>query len=150
MWSLILDEEEHLAKLLQWPDTDLPPQDEIAGVSKADVPYHIFLARRLRGEEGTDDGSLLQIVRRHKRTKLCLTTFDAIQARNATALSVALRKVIDEFRCAPESTKHLIEEFTCPEGTILWHIARRAKLELPKLDERLMDLVVTQESLGSG
>lgn len=146
MWSLILDEEQYLTELLQWPDSDLPPQHEINGVMSGDVFYHIVLARYLRGELNSED-TCFKKAQRRKRHKLQLKTLKSIQDHDAVAFSEALQEVIDDFLVSEGYGSYLIEDFVCPEVTILWHVARRSGLELPKLDELRSDMVVTRESM---
>jgi hypothetical protein len=112
-------------RLLKWPAPDLKV-DLTLDHTAEDNAYQIWLAARLRGESDSSvAGQRAQVERgRRRRPKLLLATADALLAKDHGGSSAALEEYLRLCRKVPSEYDFGIN----PDGTTLWHFARRRKL----------------------
>jgi hypothetical protein len=139
------DHDAVLTDLLRWPDTDLPLDDESGDATSSDNKVHIYLATRLRtgGAEDAKTTELAQAVRTAKRPRAAgvLQAAEALFAGDAKAFQKGLERVLTQWR-DKSLDKTRPERADSVDGSILWHLARRHGLALPKLPQRLEDVVL--------
>jgi hypothetical protein len=141
--ALFLDDGTAISRLLEWPDTDLPVDDGTMDLTAADNQVHIALALALRGEPKAKFAELAGRVETSKR-KRAVTCWAAVQSMldgDASAFETSFKELVAHYRKSGFET-NCVESIVHMDGSILWHVARRRKLALPKLPERSMDLIL--------
>jgi hypothetical protein len=140
--ALFLDDHESLSKIVAWPDTDLPVDDDLGELTAADNKAHMALAAFVRGDLATARTLVADIEgSRKKRAVLFAHAASAIAASDSAAFAMHLKELIALFRKSGFGA-HGIASFIHVDGSILWHAARRAGLSLPALTPATMDLLL--------
>lgn len=150
LWSSLLGrQEKELRQLVQYPETDLKP-DQVAMLRRSEDDHHflIVLARFIRDGSLSKSARLVGTVQksRQRRPRMLLDCLTAIADENVENLGKAL-KTFMAFYKAMELDTHT-SSITSVDGSILWNLAELRGLAPPRLEESLMDLIVTRESLG--
>lgn len=142
MAALCLDAHDDLAKLLEWPEPDLPDDEGTTDRTPGDKAFHILLARWLRGES-IDQPDLRQTVSKgtRRRPKLLLATLDALMAGDVDQARAALAKFLQNYK-KTEFRVDRVDFAISLDGTVLWHAARHRGIYLGPLAPDLSDLVV--------
>jgi hypothetical protein len=141
--GLMTDDEMSLSRLLAWPDVDLPGDDGTWDLTPIDNQYHIWLAKRLRGESGKAVEALASEISGGKRARprLLLGAAQAALGNDGGGFAKLLRQALANFRKSEFDPNQLLLSVHI-EGSILWHVARRRGTPLPKMPDSLMDLLL--------
>jgi len=145
--ALLLDDREAALRLADWPGPDVNRKD--LDFTPADIDYYILQARHLKGSPTSESKRLVASIQAgpRRRANKLLTALQAIEAGDASRFEAALTGYLKHF-WSYEAELDELGRSVSMDGSILWHVARRAGLALPA--ER-MDLIVTQQSIaGSG
>lgn len=139
--ALLVDDESSLSRVLAWPDTDLPVDDDLGDLTAMDNKYHIYLAMRLRGDPLAKFEPVAKVVRTGKRPRaaLLLESAEAALVGDEALYAEKLKHVLSNWRKTLKPDEFRVVSI---EGSILWHVARRRGLALPELPEKLADLVL--------
>ncbi len=142
LMALLVDESKAIRRIVEWPDTDLMVDDGSWDLTAADNDVQIALAFALRGERGTRLKRLVEKIRSSKRKRAMTfwAAVEAIVAGDAKGFARHLREATALYQKSGFSTNGV--EAVHIEGSILWHVARRAKLTLPELPQRTQDLIL--------
>lgn len=140
MLALYVDDESAIGRLLAWPDTDLPIDEGLSDRTAGDNFAHIASAFVLRGEPRAKVEPVAEKLRasKRKRANVFFSAVEAAAAQDSTAFGKHLKELCSLFRKSP---KDLAFPETFVDGTILWHLARRSKIALPKLPDGSLHLV---------
>jgi hypothetical protein len=130
-------------KLLAWPGPDLKDDEGLDDRTKQDNLYQIWLAARLRGEPEDALAAVRRPIERgtRRRPKMLLAAADALFAGDAVGLSKALQKYLMHYRKNEFETRQ-VDLAICADANVLWHLARRRKLEEIELPADLALFIV--------
>jgi hypothetical protein len=147
LMALFVDDEQATRRLTEWPDMDLPIDDGTWELNDADNKAQVALAFVLRGEPEVRVSEVVERIRSSKR-KRAVVFCDAVEAivrNDPVAFARGLKDLCDRYRKSAPALPR-IERLEWPEpcmdGSILWHVARRAGIDLPRLPERQLDWIV--------
>jgi hypothetical protein len=149
LWgALIARRKPDLKQLAIYVDTDLPTDEGARDRTADDNRFFIVLARLIRNGSLASSAKLISTLQksRQRRPKMLLECLTAIADGNAEKLGSSLEKYMKFFKSMELDLN--VSIVTSLEGSILWNLAEIRGLAPPKLDESLMDLIVTRESLG--
>jgi hypothetical protein len=134
-------------KMIEWIEPWLPFDSGSYFVTVHDNNYHKLLAEFLRDGKITSH-ELEQEFGKCRKTgpKLMFACLTAIRENNAEAIALPLKKLLDNYL----KTDYYKGSSTlsCAEGSIIWHVARDAGLDVNGLSEKQAALIMTRESLG--
>jgi hypothetical protein len=141
--ALYVDDEDAIRQLIAWPDTDLPVDDGLDNRTAGDNLAQIALALRLRGEPKKKIAPVIDKLHATKRRRAIVfwTPVEAITEGQPRAFAVQMKALCDLYRKSA-SSDHSCFPAVHVDGSILWHLARRANLALPDLSERSLDLIL--------
>lgn len=148
--AMLLDDWEAVLRLADWPGPDVNRKD--LDYTPADIDYYILQARHLKGSPTSESKRLVASIQTgpKQRAKKLLKALQAIEAGDAPRFEAALNVYLKHF-WSYEAELDELERSVSMDGSILWHVARRAGLPLPALPVQWMDLIVTQQTIaGSG
>jgi hypothetical protein len=143
LMALFLDDEKAIRGMFEWPDTDLRVDDGTMDLTAADNQVQIALAFALRGEPKARLAELADRIATSKR-KRAITFWSAAQAMldgDASTFTSRFKELVALYRKSGFET-NCVESIIHIDGSILWHAARRTKLALPELPEKMMDLIL--------
>ncbi len=149
MTALSLSDWKSADRLLEWPGPDLN-DDEGKGenLTAEDNGYQIWLAMRLRGESGSEVDDRRDLISRHsrQRPKLLALAADALFAGEPDQLAKTLADYLKFYRqreigLGRDPGERLVRDGISPDGTVLWHLARRRGLGEIKLPQELMIMI---------
>jgi hypothetical protein len=130
-------------RLLAWPGPDLKNDEGLDDRTTQDNLYQIWLAARLRGEPEKAVAQERSRIERgtRRRPKMLLAAADALFAHDPMGLSKALEKYLRHYRKNEFDTRQ-VDLAICADANVLWHLARRRKLEGVELPADLALFVV--------
>lgn len=142
MLALYVDDEVAIRRLFEWPDTDLPVDDGLCNLTAGDNQAHIALAFRLRGEPERKIAQIVEKLRasNRKRAIVFWSAVEAIAAKEPPAFATQIKELCNLYR--KSAFQHSGFHNVHVDGSILWHLARRAGITLPELGERSLDLIL--------
>jgi len=149
MTALALGDWKSADRLLEWPGPDLKDDEGMGDhLTAEDNAYQIWLAMRLRGESGPKVDARRELIARRSRPrpKLLALAADALFAEEPDQLAKMLADYLKFYRqreigLAREPGQRLVRDAISPEGTVLWHLARRRGLGEIKLPRELMLMI---------
>ena len=135
--ALCLSDWESSDQLLQWPGPDLPYDEGVRELTEQDQAYHIWLASRLRSEPESASSQQRATIENgtRRRPKMLLAAADAMFAGDADSFLTALEKYLRHYKKREFITGRGTDFGFCIEASILWHLARRQKMELKPFAE---------------
>jgi hypothetical protein len=136
-------------RLLEWPGPDLNDDEGMGeNLTAEDNAYQIWLAMRLRGESGSEVDARRDLIARRsrQRPKLLALAANALFAEDSDQLAKTLADYLKYYRqreigLGRDPGQRLVRDGISPDGTILWHLARRRGLGEIKLPEELMIMI---------
>jgi hypothetical protein len=143
LMALFLDDETAIRRILEWPDTDLPVDEGTLDLTAADNHIHIALAFALRGEPKVRVDEVADRIAKSKR-KRAITFWAAARAildGDAPTFASRFKDLLALYRKSGFQAD-CIYNIVHIDGSILWHAARRSKLALPELSEKMMDMIL--------
>jgi hypothetical protein len=149
MVALSLSDWKSMDRLLEWPGPDLNDDAGMGeNLTSEDNAYQIWLAMRLRGESGSEVDARRDLIARRsrQRPKLLTLAADALFAREPGQLAKTLADYLKYYRqreigLGQDPGDRLVRDGISPDGTVLWHLARRRGLGEIKLPEELMLMI---------
>ncbi len=140
--ALCLGDEAATDRPLEWPGRDLGFDEGYWDRTRADNAYQIWLASRLRGEPAESTADLLEqaLGSKRKRPKLLAATAQALLAGDSAGFTRSLASYLRYYRTS-ELNPRLLRTALSVEGTALWHLARRRRLEVGEIPENLMLMI---------
>jgi hypothetical protein len=143
--SLIVGDGDAAREISKYPDIDCDMNE--FEVTKEDLMYLILLARWISGRNRRDANLYEQITRgRRRRAKLLLTCLDSLIAHDSPRFGTTITDYLKHFTKSESQPR--IDKVVSIDGSILWNLADCNGLELPILELRLKDVVVTPVSMG--
>ena len=132
-------------RLLAWPGPDLKNDEGLDDRTMQDNLYQIWLAARLRGEPDDAVAKVRSRIERatRRRPKMLLAAADALFDGDPVGLSKALQKYLRHYRKNEFDTRQ-IDLAICADANVLWHFARRRKLEEIELPDDLALFIVPE------
>ena len=126
-----------VGSLVQWPDVDVAESGLWRHLGPREYAVHVLLARWLAGRTPAESPELVESVRagRGDRAKLLLKAFEALSG-DREGFAPALLEYVSYFQDYDFDgylNKYVGPEASSIEGSILWHVARRAGCPLPDL-----------------
>jgi hypothetical protein len=138
--ALYVDDESAIRRLIDWPDTDLPIDDGLTDRTAGDNYAQIGLAFLLRGEPKEKIAQVVEKLHasKRKRANVFWAAVEAIFAKDCASFAKQMKELCSLNRKSP-----LNRDFpgVHVDGSILWHLARRSGIALPKLPEAALDLI---------
>jgi hypothetical protein len=149
MTALSLSDWKSADRLLEWPEPDLNNDEGLGeNLTAEDNAYQIWLAMRLRGESGSEVDARRDLIARRsrQRPKLLALAADALFTGAPDQLAKTLADYLKFYRQREiglgwDPGDRLVRDGISPDGTVLWHLARRRGLGEIKLPEELMIMV---------
>jgi hypothetical protein len=139
--ALYIDDESAIRRLIDWPDTDLPIDDGLDNRTAGDNYAQIGLAFLLRGEPKEKITPVVEKLRasKRKRANVFWAAVEAIVGKDSLSFAKQMKELCNLYRKSASE-----RDFPEPhvDGSILWHLARRLGIELPKLPEASLDLIL--------
>ena len=82
-----------------------------------------------------------------KRTKLLHGCLNSLRAMDAAAVSKSTAEFLKYYLKSEFDSSGIATLFSI-EGTIVWHVAQRAGLEITGLSDKARAMIITRETLG--
>jgi len=139
--ALYVDDESAFRRLIDWPDTDLPIDEGLTNLTAGDNYGQIGLAFLLRGEPKEKIAQVVEKLHasKRKRAKVFWAAVEAIFAKDCASFAKQMKELCSLNRKSPPERDFPRVHV---DGSILWHLARRSGIALPKLPEASLDLIV--------
>ncbi|MEQ8637590.1 hypothetical protein [Gimesia maris] len=147
--AIVLSQDnENLRKACEYPDEDLFFDEGSWDRTKDDNTCFIVLARYIRDKSLDSSQELVARLEkcRRKRPKLFIAVLKAISEHDKARIRATIMDYMKQY-VKVELDKD-VSIIVSIDGSILWNLAVMQCGELEPLDQELMDLIITQESLG--
>jgi hypothetical protein len=148
MSALSLSDWKSAERLLEWPGPEVKEDQGLDNRTPEDNAYQIWLAMRLRGDSGSEVDARRDLISRRsrQRPKLLALAADALFAGEPKQLAKTLADYLEYYRqreidLRRDPGERVVFQGICPEGTVLWHLARRRGLGEIKLPKDLMIMI---------
>ena len=146
--ALILCDEETVCKLTDWIDPTLPFDETSHILTVHDNNYHKLLAEFLRPWDAISHNLRESFTQcKLKRPKLLLDCLGSICANDSVKFSSSLADFLIYYK-KTQFNKGGFDSLFSIEGSILWHVANRAGIDLKELSQKQSALIMNRESLG--
>jgi hypothetical protein len=131
------------SKVVDYVEDDLGFDEATRDFDKADNKYEVLVSRFIRGKALTDSPRLVKLIREGKgrRPRMLLDVLEAVEAGDSDAMGKRLAAYLAYFRKTEFRTNRLDCTLSM-EGSVLWHLARRKGMKLPKMKQADMDHIV--------
>ncbi|MDR3109862.1 MAG: hypothetical protein LBU65_09285 [Planctomycetaceae bacterium] len=144
--SLLVDDNIHITNIAGWVGDDLE-EDGTGTYTLNDVWYLIALGRFLRKESFSEYTAKIKSKSR-RRQKFLIDVLESIDKRDVNAFETGLTTFIKYFIKNEVDTTEWFESNISRDASVLWNAARHVGMVMPDFPEKVMDRIVTPQTIG--